>query len=363
MGGCASNNAQDEQARAVSRAIDKALKTDKATLATSYKLLLLGSGESGKSTFFKQMKILSQSLSDKEKDHFRKVIQRNCISQMQSILRALPLAEVELSEGSKASGDLILATNEDGDELLSSKVVEAIRVCWNDSACTTTYLKRGNKYQLNDAAEYFFENIDRFCVPNFEPSEQDILRARIRTTGIEEAEFTINDFSFKLIDVGGQRSERRKWLHCFDSVTAILYFVAMNEYDMLLREDETSNRMIDSIALFEGVCNSPWFKDVTFVLLMNKMDLFRAKIEKIDLSVCFPEYQDGKNCAAASEYIKQKFLQVNKSPHDVFVHFIVAVDTDNVKLVFDATRQALISMAVNKNFGISLTEATGGQYV
>lgn len=362
MGGC-SSSAQDEQARAVSRAIDKALKTDKTQMVQQYKLLLLGSGESGKSTFFKQMKILSSSFSDKEKEHFKKVIQRNCLSQMQAILRAVPLTEFELEPSTKPSADLILATNEDGDDILSSNIVSAIKTCWADKATNLTYQRRGVKYQLNDAAEYFFVNIDRFIEQGYEPTEQDVLRARIRTTGIEEAEFTITDFQFKLIDVGGQRSERRKWLHCFDSVTAILYFVAMNEYDMLLREDETSNRMIDSIALFEGVCNSPWFKDVTFILLLNKADLFRQKIESIDLNVCFPEYTGGCNFEVASEYIKQKFLQVNKSPHDVFVHFIVAVDTDNVKLVFDATRQALISMAVTANFGITLTEATGGQYV
>jgi len=362
MGGC-NSSAQDDQARAVSRAIDKALKTDKTQLAHSYKLLLLGSGESGKSTFFKQMKILSSTLSDKDKEHVKKVIQRNCLSQMQAILRALPLAEFELEPGTKGSADLILATNEDGDDILSPQVAQAIKICWADKACNLTYQRRGVKYQLNDAAEYFFVNIDRFVEASYEPTEQDVLRARIRTTGIEEAEFNINDFHFKLIDVGGQRSERRKWLHCFDSVTAILYFVAMNEYDMLLREDETSNRMVDSIALFEGVCNSPWFKDVTFILLLNKTDLFRQKIDHIDLKVCFPEYTGGCNFEAASEYIKQKFLQVNKSPHDVFVHFIVAVDTDNVKLVFDATRQALISMAVTANFGLTLTEATGGQYV
>jgi len=40
-----------------------------------------------------------------------------------------------------------------------------------------------------------------------------------------------------MVDVGGQRSERKKWIHCFENVTAIIFMVAANEYDMTLVED------------------------------------------------------------------------------------------------------------------------------
>lgn len=53
------------------------------------------------------------------------------------------------------------------------------------------------------------------------------------------------------MDVGGQRSERRKWLHCFDNVTAVLFLVALNEYDMVLEEDNRTNRMEESLKLFQ----------------------------------------------------------------------------------------------------------------
>lgn len=47
-------------------------------------------------------------------------------------------------------------------------------------------------------------------------------------------------FTFRLFDVGGQRSERKKWIHCFEDVTAIIFCVAMSEYDQVLHEDETT---------------------------------------------------------------------------------------------------------------------------
>lgn len=50
-------------------------------------------------------------------------------------------------------------------------------------------------------------------------------------------------FVYRLFDVGGQRSERKKWIHCFEDVTAIIFCVAMSEYDQVLHEDETTVRI------------------------------------------------------------------------------------------------------------------------
>jgi hypothetical protein len=55
-----------------------------------------------------------------------------------------------------------------------------------------------------------------------------------------EVHFTFKNLNFKLFDVGGQRSERKKWIHCFEDVTAIIFCVAMSEYDQVLHEDETT---------------------------------------------------------------------------------------------------------------------------
>ena len=86
---------------------------------------------------------------------------------------------------------------------------------------------------------------------------------------------------------GGQRSERKKWMHCFEGVTAILFLVAMSEYDLKLVEDQTTNRMHESMRLFESICNSQWFVNTSIILFLNKRDLFEEKIAKSPISVCF----------------------------------------------------------------------------
>jgi len=45
-------------------------------------------------------------------------------------------------------------------------------------------------------------------------------------------------YNCRLCDIGGQRSERKKWIHCFEGVTAIIFLVALSEYDLCLAEDQ-----------------------------------------------------------------------------------------------------------------------------
>jgi hypothetical protein len=85
----------------------------------------------------------------------------------------------------------------------------------------------------------YFDSIDRIGDLQYTPSNQDVLRSRVKTTGITETVFVIGDLTYRMFDVGGQRSERKKWIHCFESVTAIIFLVAISEYDQTLIEDES----------------------------------------------------------------------------------------------------------------------------
>ena len=98
-----------------------------------------------------------------------------------------------------------------------------------------------------------------------------------------------------MFDVGGQRSERKKWIHCFEGVTAIIFCVALSGYDLVLAEDEEMNRMMESMKLFDSICNNKWFVDTSIILFLNKKDLFAEKIRMSPLSVCFPEYKGMKS--------------------------------------------------------------------
>lgn len=191
----------------------------------------------------------------------------------------------------------------------------------------------------------FFNNIqDRYLSPDFVPTTDDVLRSRIRSTGIEEAEFKFVDMQFKMIDVGGQRAERRKWIHCFQSaITAIVYCSSLNEYDQKLREDNDQNRFTESLELFTEITTSQYFKGVPIILLLTKLDLFSEKIQRVDLTVCkkFANYTSGCDYDKALEAIKSKFMFAAQG-RTVYVHPTVAVDTKNVDVVFRSVRRSLL---------------------
>nr|XP_006818871.1 PREDICTED: guanine nucleotide-binding protein G(o) subunit alpha-like [Saccoglossus kowalevskii] len=120
--------------------------------------------------------------------------------------------------------------------IMRPSIATALKSLWNDKGIRLSII-RGYEYELNDSAVYYFESMDRICSPNYIPSATDVLRARVRTTGIIETHFKINGVIFRLYDVGGQRSERRKWIQCFDDVRALLFVTALSGYDMTLFED------------------------------------------------------------------------------------------------------------------------------
>jgi len=345
MGGCVST---DEKKR--SQEIDKIINGDRKRQREEVKLLLLGPGESGKSTIFKQMKIIQVGggFTTEELQGYKYIVYGNCVTQMKVIVNAAMKLNIELdSEENKKIAERLTKVPSGGDAW-STELGEEIKTLWKDSGIQKAYNMRDRYYQLNDSAAYFFENIDRFLQPSYVPSTQDALRARVRSTGIEEAEFKFEDISFRMVDVGGQRSERRKWIHCFDGVTAVIFCVALSEYDQTLREDDTQNRMKESLLLFDEICNSHWFRNTTFILFLNKTDLFKEKIQRVDLKVCFPNYIGGCNFEAASAFIKARFLEQNQSPHVIYTHFTCAISTENIEFVFKCVRETVLKKILNE---------------
>jgi hypothetical protein len=127
------------------------------------------------------------------------------------------------------------------------------------------------------------------------PTEQDVLRVRAPTAVVVEYSFVLANVTFRIVDVGGQRSERRKWIHCFENVMSILFLAALSEYDQCLVEAEGENRLEESKCLFATIITSLWFQHSSVILFLNKKDLFQEKIMHSHLADYFPEF-DGTLC-------------------------------------------------------------------
>eukprot|EP01103_Thecamoeba_quadrilineata_P011352 TRINITY_DN2690_c1_g3_i1.p1 TRINITY_DN2690_c1_g3~~TRINITY_DN2690_c1_g3_i1.p1 ORF type:complete len:349 (-),score=57.88 TRINITY_DN2690_c1_g3_i1:186-1232(-) len=345
MGACASAYVPSPEEKKRHTLIETQLRQNSRAVDGEVKLLLLGTGESGKSTIAKQMRIIHQDgFNDQERRNFKDTIHTNVLVAVRAVLVAARRFGIALQPENEDFANEFL--KEEKFEL-TEELAAKFKILFQDPGFSSS-LANNSMYQLSDSAQYFFENIDRIA-GTFVPTDEDILRVRVKTLGVKEVVFVVKSHNFRLVDVGGQRSERKKWIHCFDGVRAVIFCVALSEYDQRLFEDESVNRMHESMKLFDDLCNSKWFKDKSIILFLNKMDLFINKIQRVDLKLCFPSYTGGHNAEPALEFIKDQFnkMDTNKN-RELFFHPTCATDTGNIKRVFHDVRRIVLSEALEE---------------
>ncbi|KAI9090496.1 G-protein complex alpha subunit GpaA/FadA [Phlyctochytrium arcticum] len=344
MGSC-SSSPEDAEGRARSSAIDRQLKTDARETEQCIKLLLLGAGESGKSTILKQFKLIhGVPFSDDERLSYRPAILGNVMSCGKMLSEAMIRLEIPHGSpvGQAASAAILAAPASYGEgENVPPNIVTAIKAMWKDTGIQECY-KRANEFQLIDSCKYYMDELDRICAPTYTPNDQDILRARVMTTTITENKFLIQGMVFRIYDVGGQRSERKKWAPYFDDVSSIIFLAAISAYDQKCFEDDATNRMLESLNLFDSIANHPLFRKKSMILFLNKVDLFREKIKTAPVKKYFPQFEGPNTFEAASEFFAHRFVGLNKSPErKIYIHYTWATDTSQIKTVF-ATVNAII---------------------
>ncbi|KAK3540193.1 hypothetical protein QTP70_028390 [Hemibagrus guttatus] len=344
MAGCCLS-AEEKERRRINQEIDKQLRRDKNDSRKEMKLLLLGTGESGKSTFIKQMRIIhGAGYTEEDRKTFTKLVFQNIITAMQSMIRAMETLSIALGNpDNQASADLLIEVDVDKMMELEESYVEAIRCLWKDPGIIECYDRR-REYQLTDSAKYYLSDLERIADPAYVPTEQDILRVRVPTTGIIEYPFDLENVIFRMVDVGGQRSERRKWIHCFENVTSIIFLVALSEYDQVLVECDNENRMEESKALFKTIITYPWFQQSSVILFLNKTDILKEKITHSHLANYFPEFTGPQgDPKAAQEFILKMYQDQNPDKEKtLYSHFTCATDTENIRLIFAAVKDTIL---------------------
>ncbi|XP_061455396.1 guanine nucleotide-binding protein subunit alpha-12 isoform X2 [Rhineura floridana] len=267
----------EREARRRSREIDAMLARERRSVRRLVKILLLGAGESGKSTFLKQMRIIhGREFDQKALLEFRATIYENILK--------------------------------------------------------------------GESVKYFLDNLDRIGQLNYFPSKQDILLARKATKGIVEHDFIIKKIPFKMVDVGGQRSQRQKWFQCFDGITSILFMVSSSEYDQVLMEDRRTNRLVESMNIFETIVNNKLFFNVSIILFLNKMDLLVEKVRNVSIKKYFSDFKgDPHRLEDVQRYLVQCFDRKRRNrSKPLFHHFTTAIDTENIRFVFHAVKDTIL---------------------
>ncbi|XP_041479834.1 guanine nucleotide-binding protein G(s) subunit alpha-like [Lytechinus variegatus] len=375
-------------ARERSKQIDRYLKREntrfKHYMRKTMRLLLVGAGESGKSTIVKQMKILHKGgYIESERREFIQIILENVRESIMSLVEAMPRLQppVEVKDPEVIPSFEFIRSCDPQCEV-SSEFLRNTQRLWKDDGLQNC-LSRANEFQLLDSANYFLDKIEEIMEPDFIPSDQDIVRTRKMTTGVVETWFDINNVTFHMLDVGGQRDERKKWIQCFSDITALIFVVACSGFDLSLREDDSKNRLAESLSLYERLWKNRFLKETSVIVFLNKQDILADKIRsgRTKMSHYFPEYDEytppptiepaEEQCCCfvtqsmqerqrrkesafpelgmiqsreffkAKSFIKDKFTELSTVQNTAikfrkccYPHYTCAVDTENIKKVF-----------------------------
>lgn len=333
-----------KQERALNEKLNAQLYKEKTKDAEIIKLLLLGAGESGKSTLFRQMiRLYGSGFNEKDLVLYIPLVHGNTVAAMKELCFQSDRFKSENGSFSIQSDEAKVAKatldSVKHDDKITAEIAKCVETLWKDEGIRFTFANR-SRYQLMDSADYFFNHIHRLANPQYMPSEDDLIFCRVRTTGIVENFFTIDENQFRLVDVGGQRNERKKWMHCFEDVTSVIFVVDSSEYDKVLYEDGKTNRMEEALRLFEDTAGSKWFVNTSFILFLNKRDLFAEKIQKVPLTVCFKDYTGPNTYADSLNFIREQFEV--RTQKKLYVHITCATDSGNVAAVFNAVKEIII---------------------
>ncbi|KAK8726245.1 hypothetical protein OTU49_010167 [Cherax quadricarinatus] len=370
--------------RRQSRELEKKITAWMKDYKKAIKILLLGAGESGKTTIIKQMKILHISgFSPEEKREKAQDIRNNIMEGITTLTRNLDELNIELEqEENQEAKDYILSIDPENFNFPEEFYVYTMQL-WSDAGIQEVYSQQ-HRFQLIDCAKYFLDKVDVVKQPDYEPTIQDILHSRRRTTDIQKIEFEVKvpkkygggSLNFWMYDVGGQRGERKKWIQVFDGIQAVLFLVSTSCFDLVIREDEETNRLQESINIFRSMWNSRFLKYSGFIVFLNKQDILKEKVThgRTRIAEYFPEYnnykllskdrdsQENEEYLRARCFIRDKFIDISKQvvkregrrlapglqPQDdwpareCYCHFTTATDTNNVRIVFEDVHNMII---------------------
>jgi GTPase SAR1 family protein len=353
MGSCVFKEEEvDEKIQTKSRRIEKRIEAERSVDNSKLKLLLLGPGDSGKTTLFKQLRELYvEQFSHRDRVNSRMLVHLNVVETMLAMAAAAFknwYPDIHVSdEVLKAMDDSELKTM-DKFQNIDEKLAANFRTIWFDPEMNRMYKEHMNELDIPSSVEYFMDRLDEISEPDYLPIYQDTLYIRSRTTGARKIEFVSDGQEFEIYDVGGQKTERKKWLSHFDKVQSVLFLVPMGDYDQFMFEDKTVNRLQDAMDLFTEVIKNAELKQSSMILFLNKRDLFEKKYPEIPLSNFFHNYK-GKTPADAYEFLAEEFNKCNPyEEKEIHVHVTIATDTTNIDLVFQNVRQTVINSSIKE---------------
>ncbi|TFK17162.1 G-alpha-domain-containing protein [Coprinopsis marcescibilis] len=238
------------------------------------------------------------------------------------------------------AGRILAACGEDIDRL------------WNHSGVQE--LLKAADITLEEQPGFFLDQSVRVTDENYKPLPEDVLKARVTTVGPEEHVIQAENSGdphakeWVIYDVGGSRSQRAAWAQFFDDVNIIIFLAPMSGFNQVLAEDESVNRLTDSLRLWQTICSNKILANVEFVIFLNKLDILNSKLKAgIQFSQFVTSYVDKPNeTKPVAKYLLDVFVSLHQqhSPRKrkLHPHLTCAVDTRATSTVINRVREVIL---------------------
>lgn len=249
-------------------------------------------------------------------------------------------------------GNTGMQTRDEAQEVIHSCSYD-IMALWNDRLVREVLRRR--KIRLEESSGFFLNDLDRVTALNYTPNDDDVLRARLKTVGVSEYRCEMEAVAgresgteWRIVDVGGSRSQRATWVPFFDDVDAIIFLAPISSFDQVLAEDRSVNRLEDSVLLWKAVCSNKLLANVDLVLFLNKCDILDAKLTSgIRLSKYVRSYGDRPNeMETASKYFRSKFSAIHREysplPRKFYGFCTTVTDTTTTAGILASVRDMVV---------------------
>ncbi|OAX43413.1 P-loop containing nucleoside triphosphate hydrolase protein [Rhizopogon vinicolor AM-OR11-026] len=216
---------------------------------------------------------------------------------------------------------------------------------WEDESIQGVLRRRG--VRLEDSPGFFLDDTARIAAVDYEPTEEDIVRARSRTSCIEEHRLVQNGSEWCIYNVADGRGIRPHWASYLDDVQAIV-FLAPLVFNDTFEGDKQLNQLQHSMSLWRKVCGNPLLAHATIILLFNKMDILKERLDAgFRVETYFPSYGRAPNDVEnVMKYFRNKFLndhyQLSTRRRPLYYHQTSVIDTEVTKFVMRAVRDGIL---------------------
>ncbi|KAJ7333442.1 guanine nucleotide binding protein, alpha subunit [Mycena albidolilacea] len=337
-----------DTAKSRSEEIDAAIAQDLILKRSVKRVLILGGRNSGKSTFLKQATVFSPGFSEAERDEYKCTIHADIIATMRMILDD----EALLSDNDLRRFIQSFRRATEESQTFSPQISTALRVLWTDARAQTA-IRFSPKLRPDGSLLYFMDSLSRISEDDYIPTDADIVRSSrppsltVTDTPLQiQLTFPQYEYLLKttLTCIHQEIGLQRKWFSLFSDVEAIVFLVDLSNYDQTIPSadtDEPRNYIREAMSQFVAACTASYYRP-TVMLIMNKMDIFTAKLSVSPLTTCFPEYRDENTPSAAADYVIARFLSLLPPHLNSRAWCTNAIDMDQMHGVLQAMGEFIL---------------------